>query len=163
MLSLNKRSVSLVVLAGTLAASLPAWAEDGAPPANKVDEGTSGSWRRPAFPLALVGAGLGLGLGLTMKVVSNQRTEEFNEHANHGCRANAPDNGAPGCTSLLQSAESTNRWANVGFAAAGVFAVTALVLKLTEPAHETSALHASAPRLACAPGAGLSAACLLTF
>jgi hypothetical protein len=166
MIDFSKRIVGAVALAGTLAASLPAaWAGDQAAPRPATSEEETGrsSWRRHAFPLALAGAGLGLGLGITLKVVSNQRADEFNEHANRGCRSNAPDHGAPGCTGLLESAQSANRWAMVGFAAAGVFGVTALILKLTEPASETTAAQASRPRLACAPGAGLSATCLVTF
>jgi hypothetical protein len=152
--------------------TMPAFAAEQTPvaaPAAPIDLKPETTWRRYAFPAALVGSGLGLLTGVGFFVASRGRTDEFNSHNDKMCKLSAPDNGGPGCTDLLNDAHSAERWSKVGLGVAAALAVTALVLKLTEPA-ETSTSPGSrasaAPkpvRLACAPGFGLSASCAMTF
>jgi hypothetical protein len=163
MFKARQHAVASIVVAALVAASAPGARAQTPDPSGgnapaTVTEEQPFPWQRHAFYVALIGTGLGLGLGVTEKVISNRRADEFNQHANRGCRTGVAGNGAPGCTELLDRAESANRWSQVGFAAAGIFAVTALVLKLTEGPESTAV-----SRVACAPGVGLSAACQLSF
>jgi hypothetical protein len=169
MLVVNRsRVLGSLALVGIFGGAVAPARADSAPAAASppvVISQPASAWRRYAVPLALTGAALGLVGGVGFKVVSNHRTDEFNAHNDRGCRAGAPDAGGPGCADLLEGSESASRWANVGFAAAGAFAITALVLKLTEPdaVTATTAQASAAPRLACAPGLWLSGSCRLTF
>jgi hypothetical protein len=122
------------------------------------------AWRRYAVPTALVASGLSLATGVGFFVVKQNRIDAFNAHMNPRCSIALIGTGGPECDALNDDAESARLWQNIGFGAAGAFAVAALILKLTAPAPSAEASHAAAPmRLACAPGLGLNASCGLTF
>ena len=98
----------------------------------------------------------------------SDKVQRFNELTVPGsttpdgrCGVHLPNHGPPGCADLLASAERSKLGAQVGWAMAGAAAVTALTLKLLEPA-------APPPRpegweLACAPLLGAGATCSLRF
>jgi len=136
-----------------------------APPSAEVN--ASGSWRRYALPLALTGAGLGIATSIAFKVVTNSRQDAFNNHDNPRCSLSAAGKGGPPCAALLDDTRSAQRWSKIGLGMAGAFAATALVLWWTEPVPAASTEHASGGparlRLACAPGAGLNASCVVAF
>jgi hypothetical protein len=133
---------------------------------------TSPRWRRLAFGVTAGAAGVSLIGGLSFLVAESQKVREFNAYvAPPGtepdrCTAGIPNDGAPGCTQLLNEARRARTWSIVSFSFAGAFAATALVLRLTYPDRAGSAAipGASAPRLACAPVPGaLAATCQATF
>jgi hypothetical protein len=162
-----------MALMGVLAGpAQSAWAADPtivAPPAAPVAPAVVADrpWQRVAIPLALLAAGAGLVTGVGFDVAYHRRTSTFNDHMNPKCNSGVSGNGGPICDDLYANVTSASRWSNVGFGAAAAFALTALVIKLTEPApgHAMAGEHAAAPspRLACAPGLGLNASCIVTF
>jgi hypothetical protein len=106
-------------------------------PPPKDTEPSAVSPRTVAKWTALGLAVAGVGTGVAASVIYNQKVNDFN---NESCREK---NGAgvdkttgaanPACQSLLGSYNSARTWQIVGFSAAGAFAVTWLVLQLTEP------------------------------
>jgi hypothetical protein len=174
----SARLAGTVALLGWVAGGLnPAFAQNPAPAAASTPTAIplpppvvqaaapEPAWRRFAVPSALVASGLGLATGVVFFNVKESRTKDFNAHMNPVCSEARIDNGGPDCRALLDGIKSARTRQNIGFGAAGAFAVTALILKLTAPASTSAdASHAAAPmRLACAPGLGLNASCALTF
>jgi hypothetical protein len=115
-------------------------------------------------------AGVGLVVGIVAIVEHGKNVSAFN---NHTPACGVDKNGAavyqmggasaPDCQALLNSYRSDTTWAIVGFASAGAFAVTWLVLQLTEGSHPAAAEHAFAAPL-CAPSlSGLGLSCELRF
>jgi hypothetical protein len=115
-------------------------------------------------------AGAGLVVGIVGAIEHEKNVSAFNSHSpacgvdKNGAAVYQID-GAPAsdCQAILNSYRSDTTWAIVGFAGAGVFAVTWLVLQLTEGSPPAAAEHAFAAPL-CAPSlSGLGLSCELRF
>jgi hypothetical protein len=112
----------------------------------------------------------GLGTGVTASIIHGQKLTDFSNVYNGNCAANGgkgvdKTTGAPvkDCQSALDSLNGTRTWQIVGFTAAGAFAVTWLVLQLTEQATPSKAT-ATAAAWSCAPSlARAGAECALRF
>ena len=111
-------------------------------------------------------AGVGLVVGVVAVIKHGNNVSAFD---NAGCydKNGSPvhANGSPAseCQGSFDGYRSDKTWAIVGFTAAGVFAVTWLVLLLTEGSHPAAAEHAFAAPL-CAPSlSGLGLSCELRF
>jgi hypothetical protein len=107
-----------------------------APAPLRIDDGPP-AWQRWALGLSVGAAAVGLVVGVGAMVVRSQKVREFNDYRAPSavgpetvCRVGAPDSGPPGCAQLLDDANSARRLSYVGFAAAGTFAVAAVVLAL---------------------------------
>lgn len=113
-------------------------------------------------------AGVGLVVGIVATIEHGNNVAAFNSHTppcfdNNGTAVDANRLPVPECQGSLNSYRSDKTWAIVGFTAAGVFAVTWLVLQLTEGSHPAAAEHAFAAPL-CAPSlSGLGLSCELRF
>jgi hypothetical protein len=115
-------------------------------------------------------AGVGLVVGIVAAVEHGKNVSAFDSHTKPACADNngtAVDKttGAPSadCQGILDSYQRDTTWAIVGFSAAGVFAVTWLVLQLTEGSHPAAPEHAFAAPV-CAPSfSGLGLSCELRF
>ena len=116
-------------------------------------------------------AGVGLVVGIVAAVEHGSNVSAFDSHTNPACAVDkngtAVDRqaGSPSadCQGILDSYQRDKTWAIVGFTAAGVFAVTWLVLQLTEGSHPAAPEHAFAAPL-CAPSlSGLGLSCELRF
>jgi len=112
-------------------------------------------------------AGVGLVVGIVATVEHGKNISAFNSMSgcfdDNGMAVHANHSPAPECQGTLNSYQSDKTWAIVGFTAAGVFAVTWLVLQLTEGSHPAAAEHAFAAPL-CAPSlSGLGLSCELRF
>jgi hypothetical protein len=115
-------------------------------------------------------AGVGLVVGIVATVEHGKNVSAFDSHTTPACadkNGTAVDRmtGLPSvdCQGILDSYQKDKTWAIVGFTAAGVFAVTWLVLQLTEGSHPAAAEHAFAAPL-CAPSlSGLGLSCELRF
>ncbi|HEX3905753.1 MAG TPA: PEGA domain-containing protein [Polyangia bacterium] len=114
-------------------------------------------------------AGVGLVVGVVATIEHGNNVSAFNNHtpacADNNGTAVLQNGGspAPECQGSLDSYRSDATWAIVGFAGAGAFAVTWLVLQLTEGSHPAAAEHALAVPL-CAPSlSGLGLSCELRF
>jgi hypothetical protein len=114
----------------------------------------------------LAGAGLVVGVIATIQHGSN--VSAFNAHTpiceDHGGTAvHADGSTAPECQANLDSYRKDTTWAIVGFAGAGAFAATWLILQLTEGSPRAAAEQAFAAPL-CAPSlSGLGLSCGLHF
>jgi hypothetical protein len=113
-------------------------------------------------------AGVGLVVGIVAYVEHRNNVSAFDNHTppcfdNNGMAVDKNKVPVLECQGLLDSYGSDRTWAIVGFTAAGVFAVTWLVLQLTEGSHPAAADHAFAAPL-CAPSlSGLGLSCQLRF
>ncbi len=114
-------------------------------------------------------AGVGLVVGIVAVVEHGNNVAAFDNHTpacgdNNGTAVDQKSGlPAPECQGSLDSYRKDTTWAIVGFAGAGVFAVTWLVLQLTEGSHPAAAEHAFAAPL-CAPSlSGLGLSCELRF
>jgi hypothetical protein len=100
--------------------------------------------RRIAKWSALGLAGVSLGVGIAASVIREGKLADLEEAPNGGCfddHGRAVDqlgNPVSSCQTALDAAGTARTWQVVGFAGAGVFAATWLVLMLTEP-HTASA------------------------
>jgi hypothetical protein len=114
-------------------------------------------------------AALGLAVGVTFAILHANNVSSFDSNPAHcedknGTAVLSDGNPAPqACQDLLNSYRSDTTYSIVGFAAAGAFAVTWLVLQLTEgPAHPS--LDHALVRPLCAPSlSGLGLSCELRF
>ena len=113
-------------------------------------------------------AGVGLVVGIVATIEHGNNVSAFDNHTprcfdNNGMAVDANKSPVPACQASLDSYRSDTTWAIVGFAGAGAFAVTWLVLQLTEGSHPPAAEHALAAPL-CAPSlSGLGLSCELRF
>ncbi len=113
-------------------------------------------------------AGVGLVVGIVAAVEHGSNVSAFDGHTpscfdNNGTAVHQGGSPAPECQGSLDSYRSDKTWEIVGFSAAGVFAVTWLVLQLTEGSHPAAPEHAFAAPL-CAPSlSGLGLSCELRF
>jgi hypothetical protein len=129
-----------------------------------ADEGGGGSVRRK------IGWGLGVTAGAVLvgsvveTFVWQRKRNQFNTTT--GCFEDAGMRGAPGCSSLFDSAHQAEVITLIGYAAAAVLAGGAAALLLTGDAPEPrrSGGAGVASNVACAPGAGASLlSCRFTF
>jgi len=129
--------------------------------------GDRGSWRGPAKWVAAGAAVLMAGAGVTGVVLHEQKVSAFGAKTDPTTMVKRCSNGASGVTGgddCVSLANAANRWRDVaiaGFVGAGVFAVGALILQLTDD-HAPAATAAGEVRsLATAPGKaqGLRLAC----
>jgi hypothetical protein len=113
-------------------------------------------------------AGVGLVVGIVATIEHGNNVSAFDNHTprcfdNNGTAVDANKVPVQACQESLDSYRSDTTWAIVGFAGAGAFAVTWLVLQLTEGSHPSAAEHALAVPL-CAPSlSGLGLSCELRF
>ena len=113
-------------------------------------------------------AGVGLVVGVVATVAHGNNVSAFNNHVpacedKSGMAVHGDGSPAPECQGSLDSYRSDTTWAIVGFAGAGAFAVTWLILQLTEGSHAGAVEHARAAPL-CAPSlSGLGLSCELRF
>ena len=111
-------------------------------------------------------AGVGLVVGVVAAIEHGSNVSAFDKagcYDKNGTPVHANGSSAPECQGSLDSYRSDKTWAIVGFAGAGAFAVTWLVLQLTEGSHPAAAEHALAAPL-CAPSlSGLGLSCELRF
>jgi len=145
----------------------PAPPEPTPPPARAVGGGPSGA--RIALKWTAAGlAAAGLAAGVIGVVLHGDNVSKFDDHP---CRnkngVGVLVDGTPDttCQSLLDSLQTDQKIAIVGFVAAGAFAATWLALMLTEPpSAPRPAEHAAARRLSCAPSVGtIGLSCLGRF
>ena len=113
-------------------------------------------------------AGVGLVVGIVATVEHGNNVSAFDSHTptcfdNNGMAVDKNKVPVPECQASLDSYRRDQTWAIVGFAGAGAFAVTWLVLQLTEGPHPAAAEHAFAVPV-CAPSlSGLGLSCELRF
>jgi hypothetical protein len=114
-------------------------------------------------------AAVGLAVGIVAAVEHGKNVSAFDNHTMPSCfekdgvAVDGNGSPAPACQAILNSYRSDKTWAIVGFTSAGVFAVTWLVLQLTEASQPATAEHAFATPL-CAPSlSGLGLSCQLRF
>jgi hypothetical protein len=114
-------------------------------------------------------AGVGLAVGVAATILHNNNVSKFDAYSpicadNNGKAVHADGSAAPECQGALDAYRHDTTWAIVGFAGAGAFAVTWLVLQLTEgPSHRAAAEHAMAGPL-CGPSlSGLGLSCEARF
>jgi hypothetical protein len=113
---------------------------------------------------------VGLAVGVVAIIEHGSNVSAFDSHTNPTCADNngtavnqQTDKPDPVCQAILNSYRNDTTWAIVGFAGAGAFAVTWLVLQLTEGSHPAAAEHAFAAPW-CAPSfSGLGLSCELRF
>jgi hypothetical protein len=115
-------------------------------------------------------AAVGLAVGVTFAILHANNVSSFDSNP-AGCEdkngmavLEGGSAAPPACQDLLNSYRSDTTYSIVGFAAAGAFAVTWLVLQLTDgPSNPRTADHAMATPL-CAPSlSGLGLSCELRF
>jgi PEGA domain len=114
-------------------------------------------------------AGVGLVVGIVAVVEHGNSVAAFDNHT----PACADNNGmavdqksglpAPDCQGSLDGYRRDKTWAIVGFAGAGVFAVTWLVLQLTEGSGPAAAEHALAAPLCAPSSSGIGVGCAFRF
>ncbi len=114
-------------------------------------------------------AGVGLVVGIVAVIEHEKNVSAFDNHVPACADSDgtavyqSSGNNASDCQPILNSYRNDTTWAIVGFASAGAFAVTWLVLQLTEGSHPAAAEHALAAPL-CAPSlSGLGLSCELRF
>jgi hypothetical protein len=115
-------------------------------------------------------AGLGLAVGVTFAILHANNVSKFDSYtpacADNNGKAVLQSNGmaAPQCQGALDAYRSDTTWSIIGFAGAGAFAVTWLVLQLTEgPSHPAAVDHAMAAPLCVPSSSGIGLACALRF
>jgi hypothetical protein len=131
------------------------------------DEGPSDT-RRVLKWTALGLAGAGLVTGVIATVLHSQNSSTFKNQGcfdDNGKGVDANRNPVPSCQSALDATNTDQTLMIVGYAAAGVFAATWLVLQLTEPSSAPAAAPEQASRWPlCAPSlAGLGISCAARF
>ncbi|HEY4395735.1 MAG TPA: PEGA domain-containing protein [Polyangia bacterium] len=113
-------------------------------------------------------AAVGLAVGVTFAILHANNVSSFDSNPagcedKNGTALHANGSKAPECQGTLDAYRSDTTYSIVGFAAAGAFAATWLVLQLTEVPVHSGADHAQAGRL-CAPSlSGLGLSCELRF
>jgi hypothetical protein len=116
-------------------------------------------------------AGVGLAVGVVAAILHSNNVSKFDNYSGAMCEdrngmAVLP-NGMPApkaCQDLLDSYRADTTWAIVGFAGAGAFAVTWLVLQLTEgPSHPAASEQAIAGPLCVPSSSGLGLSCEVRF
>ncbi len=133
-------SVNVLLLLATTRAraqETPSLEPPPVPPAPlRLDDGPP-AWQRWALGLSVGAAAVGLVVGVGAMVARSQKVREFNDYrlptASDGdqfCQVGAPNSGPPGCADMLADANRARRVSYAGFAAAGTFAIAALVLGL---------------------------------
>lgn len=139
------------------------------PPPAVPGEGAAGVSPRTVVKWSALGLAVaGLGTGIAASVFHSQDLTDFGNADSGNCSNNggqAVDKGTGQpvkvCQSLLDSINGTRTWQIVGFTAAGAFAVTWLVLQLTEPAAPSKTTAAA---WSCAPSLGQRGAmCAVRF
>ena len=139
------------------------------------DQEAEGAWRRPVFWSAVGLTSAGLLGAIYFRARYNTYIKDFNSFTapapgggqNH-CAVNAANNGPTGCAHILHGANNAKGLAKVSLAVAGGAALTALVVKVTEPERLT---HGAGTRnrtssqwaVACTPLAAAGVTCGLTF
>lgn len=115
----------------------------------RTEEGGPSAGRRIAKWTALGLAGVGLVTGVTAAVIAQTNLSTFQTSENHKCsdrggQAVNVETGlpAPACQPSLDAFHTARTWELVGFAAAGAFATTWLILLLTEPPERSPATTA---------------------
>jgi hypothetical protein len=113
-------------------------------------------------------AAVGLVVGVVATIEHGNNVSAFDNHTprcfdNDGRAVDASNTPVTACQGNLDSYRSDKTWAIVGFAGAGAFAVTWLILQLTEGSPAPAAEHALVAPL-CAPSlSGLGLSCELRF
>jgi hypothetical protein len=140
-------------------------------PVAPATEPSTGSQTRRILKGGSLGlAAAGLGTGIIATVIHQQKLSEFQKADGGHCRErdgtgvdSSTGMALVACQSPLDAYRSAHTWQIVGFVAGGVFAVTWLVLELTEPAGSPPTQSASAG-WTCLPSADHpGAACALRF
>ncbi len=112
---------------------------------------------------------VGLAVGVTATILHANNVSKFDAHSptcavKNGMGVGSDGNPNPDCQSLLSAYQNDTTWAIVGFAGAGAFAVTWLVLQLTEgPSHPAAAEQAMARPLCVPSSSGLGLSCAVRF
>lgn len=105
-----------------------------------------------------VAAGAALVGAVVETVIWQSKRSDYNNTA--GCYEDQPNRGAPGCSSLFNTATQAETIAIIGYALAGALTVGSAALLLTEKPPEAQTRSA----LTCAPGLGKSlVSCRLAF
>ena len=114
-------------------------------------------------------AGVGLAVGIVAAILHSQNVSKFDAFSprcfdNNGKAVLADDSPASACQPALDAYRSDLTWEIVGFAGAGAFAATWLILQLTEgPSYSGGGDHAMARPL-CVPSlSGVGLACAVRF
>src|SRR5579863_3031327 len=153
-----------VTSAGTLSATLPAASSSSAPTESSSPVHAALKWSA----VGLAGAGLAVGVVATILHANNvSKFDAFTSPVcedNNGKAVHPDGSSAPECQGTLDAYRNDTTWAIVGFASAGAFAVTALVLQLTQgSSHPAGVEHARATSL-CAPSlSGVGLSCEIRF
>jgi hypothetical protein len=112
---------------------------------------------------------IGLAVGVTGTILHANNVSKFDTHSptcgvRNGIGVGPDGNPNADCQSLLTAYQNDTTWAIVGFAGAGAFAVTWLVLQLTEgPSHPATAEQAMARPLCIPSSSGLGLSCAVRF
>ncbi|HLK89767.1 MAG TPA: PEGA domain-containing protein [Polyangia bacterium] len=112
---------------------------------------------------------VGLAVGVTATILHANNVSKFDAHSptcavKNGMGVGPDGNPNTDCQNLLSAYQSDTTWAIVGFAGAGAFAVTWLVLQLTEgPSHPAPAEQAMARPLCVPSTSGLGLSCAVRF
>jgi hypothetical protein len=136
-----------------------------APPVRQGPSAGRAALKWTAAGLAVVG----LGVGVAFTIIQAKNVSAFDSY-----KVCADDNGraviagtttpAPQCQPALDDYRLDTKLAIAGYVGAGVFALTWLVLQLTDPAATSGAGDEALATPVCAPsGAGLGLACALRF
>jgi hypothetical protein len=148
---------------GTQAGAGPAPAVAGAP-----QQPEAPSQLRTVLKWSAAGAaGVGLAVGVIAVIAHGNNISAFDAHPlcedNDGTAVHKDGSAAPECQGALNAYRADVTWEIVGFAAAGAFAATWLVLQLTEGASPAGAEHAFAAPI-CAPSlSGIGVGCAVRF
>ncbi len=113
-------------------------------------------------------AGVGLAVGVIATIAHGNKVSAFDAHRpicadNNGTAVHANGSPAPECQGDLNAYRGDQIWAIVGFASAGLFAATWLVLQLTESSAPTAAEHARAAPLCAPSSSGVGVGCAFRF
>ncbi len=115
-------------------------------------------------------AAVGLAVGVTGTILHASNVSKFDSNPamcadKNGTAVHQQDGSpAPECQGTLDAYKSDSTWAIVGFAGAGAFAVTWLVLQLTEgPSHPAAGEQAMARPLCIPSSSGLGLSCEVRF
>jgi hypothetical protein len=137
-------------------------------PAEPPAEGPSGTrvgvkWATAALAVA------SLGVGVTFTIIERKNVDSFNsyptcENRNGTAYVKGTNMTMPMCQDSLNNLLLDQKVAIAGFVGAGVFAVTWLILELTEPSAPASHAEQALSAPICAPSlTGLGVACALRF
>jgi hypothetical protein len=145
-------------------------------PVHLTEDEDGGSWRRPAMWSAIGLTGVGLLSAVYFRTRYNRHVNDFNRFQAPGaqvwdqrqCAVGLPNSGPTGCAHILAGANSAKNLAKVSLGIAAGAALTALILKVTEPERSTAGAGSRNRRsaqwaVACNPLGVVGVSCGMVF